>query len=96
MNDRVFKAEVARELVRRETLRVAESLLSFLREWASTGETFTVDLSGVAADSNIPEGSLAHHLEEPAKCNALARVSSDPATLLSLLVAYEKAAVRAA
>ena len=89
MIDRVHRAIVGAERRRRETLRQAEAILAFLARWAETGETFVLDLSGVAADAEIPEGSLARFLKEPEKCNALAKVSKSPGELLSLMVAYQ-------
>lgn len=91
MSGRVQRSVVRRELRRRETVKQAEAILVFLRHWAETGEKFILDLSGVAADSEIPDGSLAIHLSEPEKCNALARVCSDPGELLSLMIAYQQA-----
>jgi len=41
-------------------------------------------------DTQIPVGSLALWLKEGAYCNALARVSSEPAELLSLMLAYQQ------
>lgn len=89
MIDRIHKAIVGAERRRRETLRQADAILAFLTRWAETGERFVLDLSGIAADSAIPEGSLARQLAEPDKCNALARASSDSAQLLTLMLAYQ-------
>lgn len=91
MNDRVLRALGEREKKRRMTGYKAQSLLVLLESWADTGEPFILDLSDVAANTEVPDGSLAHTLEEPAKCHALAQVSSDPGKLLSLLVAYQQA-----
>ncbi len=93
MSDKVWAALAARELTRRKTQQVADSLLEFLRNWARTGEPVNIDLSVVGADAEIPAGSLCRFLSHPAECNALARVSSAPGELLALLMAYEKHAV---
>ena len=79
-----------REIRRRKTKSISEKLLLDLISWAKSDTEVRIRLDEVAQDGMIPEGSLAHHMEHPEACHALACASGKPEILLPLLFAYQR------